>query len=259
MTLGKTSGGFVGGFCRWWYIPIENISSFPAVDPLTQMLVSEPVLNGLSSWYGPVDVPDYQLGWEEDSQSSKAGTSYKQKVSGIITGLDADTHINLQNMAYHQFCVVGKARSDGNYYIIGNTEAGLDLSISSSTGLGAENAAGTKFTLAGESVDRALILKAFLGANSQLPSNNSTNPPVIIPVSAGVDQLRYVATGGEGASVTFNALAGKTILLFFRESTLLDVTTSGPDARQVQITGDTQFNFAADLTPGEIIKILFKY
>lgn len=257
MTLSKTSGDFVGGLCHWWYTPVENLNGFPAVDPLTQMAFAEPVLKATKTWYGPVGVPDNQLGWEEDSNLSKAGIFYKQKVSGIITGLDADTHINLQNMAYHQFCVVGKARSGGNHYIIGNNESGLDLLISSTTGLGADNSPDTKFTLTGESIDRALILKSFLGVNSMLPVGSGTM--VIVSNGSGIDIATYTASGTEGVSITLPVVAGRAILLFFRETAPLTIITTAPDPRQVRRSPDgSVFTFYSPLEAGESIKILYK-
>lgn len=257
MTLGKTSGKFTGGLCRWWYTPIENLDDFPAVDPLTQMAFAEPVLKTDKTWYGPVSVPDNQLGWEEDSQQSKAGIFYKQKVSGIITGLDADTHINLQNMAYHQFCIVGKARSSGNHYIIGNNESGLDLAISSTTGLGADGTPATKFSFSGESIDRALILKSFLGANSMLPVGSGTM--VVVSNGAGIDIATYTASGNEGTDITLPVLAGKTVLLFIRESLSLNLVTTAPDPREVRSSANGSiYSFYSPLEAGETLKILYK-
>lgn len=164
---------YAGGFCRWWYTLIENIAVFPTVDPLSQILLGAPTLKADTTWYGPVNVPDGQLGWDENMQQGKPGPWYKQKVFGFIPGFDAESHINLQNLAYHQLVVVGKVRAGGNFFIIGNGEAGLEFVSDLSTGQGAAGTPGTRLTLVGESIDKALILPAFAPANSLLPPGSS--------------------------------------------------------------------------------------
>src|SRR4051812_44916971 len=112
-SIGRLRVPYVGGFCRWWYTPIENIDVFPPINPLTQMLAAEPTLKAGATWYGPVNVPDSHVGWDEEMQQGKPGHWYKEKVEGLMPGMDRNSHINLQNHAFHQFVIVGKARSGG--------------------------------------------------------------------------------------------------------------------------------------------------
>lgn len=176
-TIGRIRVPYVGGFCRWWYTPIQNIAVFPLIDPLTQMLVAEPTLKVNTTWYGPVNVPDSQLGWDEDLQQGKAGHWYKEKVYGFIPGMDAASHINLENLAYHQLVVVGKVRAGGNYYVIGSDISGLDLTLNTSTGQGAMGTPGTKLTLSGESISKACLLTGFAPSDSLRPPGTSSTPP----------------------------------------------------------------------------------
>jgi hypothetical protein len=152
---------FTGGFCKWWYTPIESISSFPAVDPVTQKLNGEPALLAGKVWYGPVKVPESKTGWEEDLTRSKPGISYKEKVEGFQAGLSAGSHLNLENLVHHQVCIVGKVRSGGFYIVLGNDVAGLDLDVIATSGVGSVGMPGSKLAFTGEFKNKALILSTF--------------------------------------------------------------------------------------------------
>jgi hypothetical protein len=255
--LGKLSPNFVGGFCKLWYTPIENISQFPAIDPTNQLLRAEPVLKASKTWYGPLTIPDDKRGWKQKLQRGRPGIWYSQQVTGMVPGNNSANHINLQNLAYHQLCVVGKLRAGGFHIILGNAETGMDVTSETASGGESFDSPGTSLTLdwAGD----ALILPSFAGINSEVaPSagNVIVTPPV---PSNPVGTLTYTATGLEGTTINFPQLAGKTILLFALESVLLDVifTTPGPRVREVLVIG-TAYTFATPVKKDMSIKILYK-
>lgn len=155
------------------------------------MLSNEPYLLPGTVWYGPVDIPDRKFGWTADQERTNAGPYYKQKVTGFVPGLSAENHINFQNLVFHKFAVVGKARSGGNFYIIGDDEIGLDASFDTVTGDGAEGTPGVALLFTGETVDNALLLPGFAGELSQTPVfgyNNQTGDVI--------DGTEATATGG---------------------------------------------------------------
>lgn len=168
-SIGKAPGDYVGGFCRWWYTPIENILYFPGANPQTQRLINEPILKAGTSWYGPVNVPDEQTGWREKDADNKAGTYYKEEVTGFIPGAETKNHINLGNLAHHRFCVVGKLRAGSFYLIIGNEFAGLRLSHESGSGKGSMDTPGTAITFTGDFDHKAQVLSDFSGGNAIAP------------------------------------------------------------------------------------------
>mgnify|MGYP001605830582 CR=1 FL=1 len=51
------------GWCEFYFTPIENIESWPTVSPITQELDGEPILKSGSSWYGPINIANQQLGY----------------------------------------------------------------------------------------------------------------------------------------------------------------------------------------------------
>lgn len=175
VSLGKSFGSYLGGICNFWYTPIQNLNGFPVINPATQFLQSEPALKAGTNWYGPINVPNNELGFEQQSAKSNAGTFYKQKISLQIPGFDTYTHTNLDNTMPHQLCVVAKLRSGGYFIILGNDAVGLDVDINETTGIGAANTPVSKLVLSTESTTRAMVLPSFAGTNSQ--------PPFIIPTA----------------------------------------------------------------------------
>lgn len=176
-SLGKAPEFYNGGFCRWWYTPIENIASFPAIDPTNQRLAGEPILHDGKTWYGPVNVSDKYLGWKETQERSPAGIYFKEKVQGLVTGIESGSHVNLWNMAGHQYCIIGKLRAGGFYIILGNNEVGLDFDHETHSGEGAGGNPGSEFAFTGEQSFKTLVVSSFAGDNSLPPL--SGEPPVI--------------------------------------------------------------------------------
>ena len=160
---------FVGGFCQWYYTPKENIAVWPAIDPATQFLLSEPELVGGATWYGPIKVPDTKLGFQEEQQQTAKGIYYKQKVSGIYPGDSATSRVNLENIPYHEYVVVGKMRAGGLYLILGNQDYGLNFLHTYKGGEGVKGDAGSEFSFGMDSLTKAIILPAFLGDNVTPP------------------------------------------------------------------------------------------
>lgn len=192
VSLGKSFGSYYGGICKFWYTPIQNLNGFPAVDPTTQFLITEPNLKAGTTWYGPINVPNNELGLDQQSAKSVAGTFFKQKVSLQIPGFDTYTYTNIDNTLQHEMCVVALLRSGGFFVVLGNNAAGLDIDISETTGIGGANLPVSKLTLSTESLNRALILPSFSGTNSQ--------PPFVLPnptAMANVTETINFDTGGD--------------------------------------------------------------
>ncbi len=188
-SIGRLRVPYSGGFCKWWYTPIQNIASFPAVNPVTQLLNSEPILQAGKTWYGPVTVPDRRLGWEEDLKRVKAGLYYSGKVEGFMPGMDIANHINLQNLAYNQVCIVGRVRSGGFFLILGNDVAGLDLDVNTTSGYSLDGIPGSKLMFTGESINRALILPSFAGISTPPPGTATTGTSGGLTGSGGTPEI----------------------------------------------------------------------
>lgn len=162
-----------GGFCQFWYLPVEGIGVFPRINAANQFLVAEPSLVPGYSWFGPIEVPRNKLGFTESFQKTKAGPYYQTKMEGIHIGDSPASRVNLENMPYHKYLVVGKVRAGGFYMIIGTVDSPCSFDPDYSSGNGPGETAQTKFTFASELINKALVLPSF-GAATQAPADGGT-------------------------------------------------------------------------------------
>lgn len=158
---------YLGGICRFWYALVNEVATWPTIDPATQYLTAEPALMAGATWRGPVPVPDAHLGLTETQENTAAGPSYKQQVKGNSYG-DVPVHrVNFDNMAYGQYVLVGKLRAGGFFVLLGSADSpfNFDNDYTSGNGSTADNAK-TQFAFTSESMQRALVMPSFLGQQS---------------------------------------------------------------------------------------------
>jgi hypothetical protein len=185
---------FRGGFCEWWYTKREDILAFPVVDPNTQYLVGEPTLKTGKFWFGPVLVPDDQLGFEEPMQRTSAGFFYKQKVSGFYPGDDIFSRENISNMPFHEYVVIGRVRAGGFFLVLGTDKLGMQFDEDYATGNGAIGTAGSHFAFTRASIDKGQVLLAF----SESPE---IAPPGILPNDGTGEDIDF----NDAEVITFTA------------------------------------------------------
>jgi hypothetical protein len=107
---------FIGGICKWWYVPVEHLDTWPAVDPLTQELKTKPILLAGKSWLGPVRATKGKLGFTEKPKRTTAGLYYEQRVEGVAPG---DDRINQQNLPFHRYIILAQPRTGYYWLVIG--------------------------------------------------------------------------------------------------------------------------------------------
>jgi hypothetical protein len=152
---------YVGGFCQFWYIPIEDIAVFPRINAATQMLVSEPSLRQGAAWFGPIEVPRDKLGYEETQKRTKAGPYYETKMEGVHIGDSPESRVNLENMPYHRYLIVGKIRAGGFYNLIGTVDNPCKFNQVFKSGNGPAETAQTAISFNLEHISKAYILPSF--------------------------------------------------------------------------------------------------
>lgn len=160
---------FMGGICQWWYAPKEHIATWPGIDPLTQFLLTEPTLAAEKVWFGPMQVPDDTLGYEEPLQRNAAGFYYKQKVLGFYPGDDAFSRTNLMNKPWHQYVIVAKMRAGGFFLVLGTPEQGMQFDADYASGPGGISTAGAKFAFSLNAIEKGQVLLFFSEAPSLAP------------------------------------------------------------------------------------------
>lgn len=150
-----------GGFCLFWYIPVEDIDTFPRVSSLSQQLVDEPTLKAGKSWFGPIRVPRDKIGYGEELKRTVAGHYYETKVEGIHIGDTPDSRVNLENMPFHRYLVIGKVRAGGYYHIIGTDNSPCIFNTAFKSGNGPADTSQTAIQFVVDIINKALILPSF--------------------------------------------------------------------------------------------------
>lgn len=192
-----------GGFCQFWYTEIDNIATFPRVNAANQQLVDEPALVAGASWFGPIPVPKDQFGFSEAFERTKAGPYYKYKIEGTHVGDSVESRVNIENMTYPKYLVVGKVRAGGFYILIGTLDSPLSFDPDFDSGKGPSDTAGTKYVFSTEHISKAYILPSFAadqqasdnGSNGNGGNGNMANQKEIIPfVNKSLVNIPWTAT-----------------------------------------------------------------
>lgn len=152
---------YMGGFCRFWYIPVEDADVFPRINSTTQYLTAEVSLKAGKAWYGPIVVPRDKIGYVEDFKTSKAGPYYQIKVEGTHVGESRESRVNLENMPYHRYLVVGKVRAGGHYHLIGTIKSPCQFAGIFKLGHGRAETAQTLISFTVEHISKAYVLPSF--------------------------------------------------------------------------------------------------
>ena len=179
---------YVGGFCRFWYIPVEDVVTFPRINSANQQLIAEPSLKDGKKWFGPIAVPRNKLGYTEVLKRTSAGHYYELKLEGIHIGDSPVSRVNLENMPYHRYLVIGKIRAGGYYHLIGSNDSPCLFNPEFKGGLGPGETAQTNFQFATEHISKAYILPSFSEDDAENPGgggggggSNTMNQKEIIP------------------------------------------------------------------------------
>ena len=158
---------YIGGVCKFWFIPVHDIENIPPIDPANQYLLAEPVLKAGKQWLGPVPIPDRQLGYAETQENASAGPSYKIKIAGNHYGDVPQSRVNLDNISYGRYLVMAKQRSGGFYILLGSMDSPLFFDHDFSAGQnGANDTTFSKIAFSGQAINRALVVPVFMGDTS---------------------------------------------------------------------------------------------
>ena len=183
---------FFGGMCNWYYIPVEAIDIWPAVDPATQYLTAKPTIKPGYGWFGPVTAANRQLTFTETPKFSTAGFYYEWKVTGKVPGYHP---VLMQNLAYHRFIVLGIPRSlTGKYIIIGTKHSPLRYVHDMNLGRHWTEDTSTKISFEGECKHKALILP--------FTDEELANGPDLGPVMMFTETGQAIVTE-DGQTITF--------------------------------------------------------
>jgi hypothetical protein len=188
---------YQGGFCRFYYTAVENVPVFPRINAANQQLIAEPALLAGTSWFGPIAVPKNELGFTEAMERTKAGPYFKYKLEGTHIGDSVESRVNIENMIYHKYLVVGKMRAGGFYMLIGTVDSPCSFDPDFDSGTGPASTAKSKIVFSTEHISKAYILPSFTGdllaagdgSDGNGGNGNMSNQREIIPFNANVGAI----------------------------------------------------------------------
>lgn len=243
---------YIGGICAWWYTPVQNILTWPAINPLTQDYNAEPTLKDGATWHGPVRVPDSQLVFDEVEKTTAAGRYFEIELSGKHPGDERTSRANLQNMGYHRYVIVAKQRSGGFYLLIGSPQSPLKLLQKYTSDKGGNGTPATTFEFKTEMRHKSPSLSSFLGDNSLAPvvgdggivspDSGAANDAETI-FFAGVDEV--IVSWNDARKARFGAFPEIEVWIndgpgqIYKENSSIKVDAQPPATTQfiIQLTG----------------------
>lgn len=140
---------------------MEDCNIFPRINSTNQQLIGEPSLKAGKAWFGPIQVPRNRLGYTEIMKRTNAGPYYEIKMEALHIGDSPQSRVNLENMPYHRYLVVGKVRAGGHYHLVGTPDSPCTFNPAYQSGNGAGETAQTLIQFLTEHISKAYILPSF--------------------------------------------------------------------------------------------------
>lgn len=121
-----------GGLCKVQFIPWEQVLVWPKVNPSTNVVDTDFVLEPGSVIY-TLSVSDKDRMFKEELKSSESGYYYEQTITCRLAGYTRNNNDVLSSMNGHKFAVFFSDRY-GDFKFIGNKDAGADFFYNYTTG-----------------------------------------------------------------------------------------------------------------------------
>jgi len=241
-----------GTACLLAAVPMEWVVSVPPIDPLTQMLSGDIILQPGRQWLRMLLV-SRRRPLREDLQTGPGGNSWQINISGRTVGQSVAIHEYIRNYTDHRWLILYQEAGTGITYLVGSTRSGARLQAAYNN----ETATVSAISFAHTSVTRSLIYRG-----SFTLDNNIT-----IDSGATIGTYLYTANGSEtgtpATTFTIPALRSKLILWVSRSGMkdLAAITYTPTNDVEIQYdAGLGSFTVWSELpiTPGETFMILYK-
>ena len=115
----------IGGYCRLLIVPIQYISSWPVIDPVSGLLDDLPTLLPGKTWFSIATMPGNAV-YKEDENESNAGNWYKIQLTAPLADDSTTQSLTVLTYRFNQFAVVMKEQNQITR-LIGNSYAGARI------------------------------------------------------------------------------------------------------------------------------------
>lgn len=183
--------GYLGGFCKWYYTPVENILTWPSINPVTQKGNAKPVLKNGAFWYTVPRSGYRQSSLDETPKTAAPGHYYEWRFNVQLAGANP---VLLQNAQFRRFIILGIPRFLHNaWLLVGTPQSPLRFEASIDSGRHWTEDALTKSAFIGECRHRSIIIP--------FTEEEINNGPDLDPVLLTTEEGELITTE-DGFSLT---------------------------------------------------------
>jgi hypothetical protein len=123
---------FPGGVCDIFFTPIENVLTWPVVNPETGGIDDEIILREGTVLH-TADFNNPTQRFQEETKKSQAGTHHEFLISATLPGNVNENVLTLGTMLFHRYLVVFKEKN-GVWRFLGNEDSGAEISYQYTSG-----------------------------------------------------------------------------------------------------------------------------
>lgn len=114
-----------GGYCNLYIVPIQHITAWPPVNPLTGLLDAAPTLATGKTWLNIENMPGNAV-YREEEQESDAGDWYSMSVTAPMADDNTQQFLRTLALRYNRFAVLVEEHN-GLTRLVGSSSAGARI------------------------------------------------------------------------------------------------------------------------------------
>ena len=219
--LSAASRIYAGGLCDVLFTPIENVLTWPEIDPETGGISDEIELRPGTVLYTAELNPQTQS-FEEASQDSNAGKFHPMELNATLPGNAGETILTLGTMLFHRFLVLFHER-DGIYRFFGNEDSGAELDYKYTSGDTSKSRnRNIKFTWS-----HANAAPVYLGTLSEIPITIASGGNFMFIEAFKVKAGQPIEPGG--STYTNALIENKKVFVVINEQKILSTDVNDMD------------------------------
>jgi len=215
---------YSGGLCELLFTPIENVLTWPPVNPETGGIDDEIILRPGTVLY-TAELNPKTLSFDEETQKAAPGRFHAMGIDATLPGNVQENVLTLGTMIFHRYLVIFREK-DHTYRFLGNEDSGAELSY--------------KYTSGDNSKSRNRAVKFTWSQANHAPIYLGTLTEIPIEIASGGSFMfleRFKVKAGQpiepnGSSYTNSEIENKKVFVLINEQKVLsgDVNDMIPGA-----------------------------
>lgn len=208
---------YPGGLCDILFAPIENVLTWPEIDPTTGGIEDDIELRPGTQLFA-AEFNDKTKEFNEETKDSAAGHFHDKVINATLPGSTNDNTLALGSMKFHRFLVIFKDKA-GVYRFFGDEDSGAKITY--------------KYTSGDYGSSRNREIKILWASQNPAPIYQGTLTTIPVPTEGGSFMFieRFKVKAGQpiepGESFYTNALIeNKKVFVLINEQKILSGTVN---------------------------------